>query len=173
MSTNGLFHSEPNTSIPVSLPQTYLSHNSALPILTFSVKLGEIMRVRYMSLYVPVFHGAHVPTRLGTISTAAVPVFTAPSDTVDFAALEPAGTRVSSAHNLLFVGLFSGQIEKADEITGTPISILESSGSGAVATNSRSYLDIDSPGQYTLMVVNNTVGFDYDVAVIGALRSII
>lgn len=170
--SNGLFHSQPNRSIPVSLPQTYLSHNSSLPILTFSVGLGEILRLRYMGLYVPVFRGAQLPTRVGTISTTPVPIFTHPTQVPDQAALVAAGQRISSAHNSLFVGLFSGQFEKGDEVTGTPIFSLESGGTGATVTNPRYYQDIDSPGQYTLLVVNNTVGFDYDVVVTGAFRSI-
>lgn len=169
---NGYLHSEPKESLPVSLPQTYLPYDSSLPIMTVNLLLGQRLRLRYVSLYVPSFKGAQLPVSIAstTDNTGPVPVFYPPDSTPNLESNLQVGAKVSSEYENIFLGLYSGQFEKADQVTGAPIFLLESPGSGVVSTDPRYKIDIDSPGQYTLMLVNNTTGFDFEVVVNGAFK---
>lgn len=168
---NGYQSGDPDRSIPISLPQTFLPRNTQMPVVTFELSLGDVLRLRYLTLYVPNFNGVRVFQQSIVPVTLGIPHFQVPpDDPVTAAQVASTATLMNSAYGSVYAGLFSGGFERADKITGSPIFVLSSSGVGAVSTDPRRKVDFDSPGQYTLVVVNNTAGLDFDVVLTGVFK---
>ena len=129
-------------SLPFSCPETQLKANTSLFLSTVYIPLGYVLRARYLSV--------------NMISATRV--------------ASQAQYLVNPYYNLVFAGLYSGEYNELHGPTGAPIYSLNVSNLGTTTSFYTDFSDFSSPDYYTLILVNNTFNFDYNVTVSCALK---
>jgi hypothetical protein len=128
-------------SIPVGCPQTELDPASTLVISTLCLKLGQVMRLRFL--------GINVVNAFSKVNNV---------------------TKINSGMPGCYVGLFSGAFDTIRRPSGVPIVYVGQEAAGVQQTNTATYWDISQPDIYSLVLVNNTNERTYEAVVTGSMR---
>ena len=128
-------------SVPISQAQVEIRPNSTLLVGAVCLKLGQVLRLRFMSFSV-----------------------------VNMFAGTPSVTKIISGMPGCYVGLFAGEVDSTRRPGGLPITYLGLESVGYSQTNTAAYWDLSQPDIYGIILVNNTNERTFEAVVTGSAR---
>lgn len=128
-------------SASMSVAQSELPPGAVVTVANVLLHADQTMRARWLSLYVPKINSA------GALVT-----------------------RVTDYYEAVYVGLYSGKVEDDLRALGMPLLWVGLDGTGYAELDFSRYTDFSSPGQYSLVLINNTTTHNFDAVVTGAFR---
>jgi hypothetical protein len=130
--------------VPISLPQTEIRSlggpGDSLVVSSVRLDSNQLLRLKWLELTVSKISGAG-PT-----------------------------TKTNDAYGFVYCGLYSGGFDHLNRPSGKPLVALNLDTPGTLGVNPRDRFDFSSPDLYTIMVVNNLLGYNVEATVTGSWR---